>query len=120
MPKTEPQEGRVRSLWIDFPPNAKFPVRGDRVSSGKSTYYVLHGVAMKRRNGVFLRQRENGDEFIRWKMAVIKLDDLPKGLNARLIRSAIRNHGSSLLFSFTWYPRKKKTQTFEQYMRRQK
>jgi hypothetical protein len=113
----EPQVGRVRSIYIDFSSVIKrLPVRGDRVSSGKSTYYVLHGQAMKTRSGIFLRKRPNGCEFIRWKMAVIKFEDMPPGLNGRLLRSAIRRLDGSRLFEFSWYPRKRKAQTFEQYM----
>jgi hypothetical protein len=114
----EPQVGRVRSIYIDFSSVIKrLPVRGDRVSSGKSTYYVLHGRAMKTRSGALFRKRiENGCLFVRWKMAVIKFEDMPPGLNGRLLRSAIRRLDGSRLFEFRWYPRKRKAQTFEQYM----
>jgi hypothetical protein len=108
--KAEAQIGRVRGLYIDFGGSGRTPLRGDRVSSGKSLYYVLHARKVRRRI-------QTNQERI--QMCVIKRQDLPEGLSGRLIRSAIRGHGASYLFEFTWYPRKKKAQTFEQYMRRQ-
>jgi hypothetical protein len=53
---------------------------------------------------------------IRIQMRVMRRQDMPEGLSGRLIRSAIRGRGVSRLFTFSWYPRKKKAVTFEQYM----
>ena len=105
---TEPQIGRVRGLYVDFsePP---YPSRGDRVTSGKTLYYVLQARRVKRRDPAAQ---------VRIQMRVMRHQDMPEGLNARLLRSALRNRGVSRLFSFRWYPREKKRQSFEQYMRR--
>lgn len=101
--------GRVRSLYLDFGHGeTTFPKRGDRLSSNSSFYYVLHARRVKRRDV---------NAPVRVQMAVMKFIDMAAGLSARLICSAIRNRGGSLLFEFTWNPRKKKSLSFEQLMR---
>jgi len=104
----EPQIGRVCGLYLDFHHGGPYPKRGDRLSSGKTTYYVLHARRVARRDP---------SANPRIQMKVIQLKDMPEGLSARLLRSAIRNQGGSYKFDFTWYPRKKKSVSFEQYMR---
>lgn len=103
----EPQIGRVSGLYIDFERDDKFPRRGDRLSSGKTIYYVLHARRVK---------RKDPNAKPRIQMRVMQKQDMPEGLSNKLILSAIRGHGGSLLFTFYWYPRKKKTITFERYM----
>jgi hypothetical protein len=99
---------RVRSLYLDFRDGGPFPRRGDAVSSGKTLYYVLSARQVKRRDPAAAT---------RIQMKVIREQDMRAGLPERLVRSAARGHGQSLLFTFTWYKREKKRKTFEQLMR---
>lgn len=104
----EPQIGRVRGLYIDFQHSGPYPMRGDRLFSGKTLYFVLSARQVNRRD-------PNANPRI--QMQVIQQQDLPEGTEARLDRYAIRHRGKPLQFDFSWYPRKKKSVSFEQYMR---
>jgi hypothetical protein len=84
------------------------PKRGDRLSSPKSLYYVLSARPIRRRDP---------EAPARFKLWVVKADELEQATRFRLMWSAIRADGSSKLFEFTWYPRKKKRMTFEQLMK---
>lgn len=79
------------------------------MSSGKSLYWVLHSRIVKRRTSTTIP---------RYQMRVIKNEDIPNPpiLKGKLLQSAMRRD-ASLLFEFSWYPRKRKAVTFEQYMR---
>ena len=83
------------------------PKRGDRLRSAKNCYYVISAIAVKRRQPHLGR---------RFRMKVVKLEELQDSVRQRLLKSAIRR-GGSFLFEFRWYPRKKKKISFEDYMR---
>lgn len=83
------------------------PKRGDRLRSPKTTYYVLGSRKVNRRDP---------SAPPRYQLWVEKLRDIEPELRGRLLRSACRR-GGSFMFEFTWYPRKKKSRTFEDYMR---
>ncbi len=102
--------GRVRSLYMDFSSSGPYPRHGDRMNSGKTLYYVLFAREVKRRSP---------DACVRIQMRVMRAQDMADGLEERLLRSAVREHFESLVFSFSWYSRKKKRLSFEQYMRGQ-
>ena len=90
---------RVRSIYMDFPPgDGRFPSRGDRITTGKTLYWVLRARRVK-------RKKENAAQRI--AMGVITSVDIEEELKGKLLRSAFRRDGS-FLFSLRWYPRKKK------------
>lgn len=95
-------------ITMDMLAGEAVPKRGDRLSSPKSLYYVL---------SARLIQRRDLQAPPRYKLWVAKADDLEQPTRFRLMWSAIRADGSSKLFEFTWYPRKKKRMTFEQLMK---
>jgi hypothetical protein len=98
---------RVRSIYMDFAHGTKrFPQRGDRISTGKTLYWVLVSHRVK---------RKDPQARPRISLGVITSVDIEEGLKGRMLRSAIRRD-ASLLFTIRWYPRKKKTVTFEQLM----
>lgn len=95
-------------ITMDMLEGEAVPKRGDRLSSPKSLYYVLSARLVQRRDPLAPP---------RYKLWVVKADELEQAMRFRLMWSAIRADGSSKLFEFTWYPRKKKRVTFEQLMR---
>jgi hypothetical protein len=98
---------RVRSIYMDFPRGTqRFPQRGDRITTGKTLYWVLRSHRVK---------RKNPQARPRISLGVITSTDIDEGLKGRLLRSAIRRD-ASLLFEIHWYPRKRKAITFEQYL----
>jgi hypothetical protein len=98
---------RVRSIYMDFPyGTVRFPQRGDRITTGKTLYWVLRSHRVKRKD-----QRAHP----RISLGVITSVDIEEDFKGRLLRSAIRRDGS-LLFTLRWYPREKKKVTFEQLM----
>ena len=102
-----PTPNRVRSIYMDFANGTqRFPQRGDRITSGKTLYWVLRSHRVKRKDPL---------AYPRISLGVITSADIEDGLKGRLLRSAIRRD-ASLLFQIHWYPRKKKTVTFEQYL----
>jgi hypothetical protein len=98
---------RVRSIYMDFAHGTeRFPQRGDRITTGKTLYWVMRSHRVK---------RKDPNAHPRISLGVITSVDIEEELKGRLLRSAIRRDGS-LLFTIRWYPRKKKTVTFEQLM----
>jgi hypothetical protein len=94
-------------MWMDIHDGSDGPLRGDRLSSSKTLYWVLHSRKVKRRDPAACP---------RYQLFVVKADECEPELKGWLLRSAMRREGSRL-FRFQWYPRKKKRKTFEQYMR---
>lgn len=105
----QPEIGRVRSLYMDFPDDGPYPRRGDRITTGTTLYFVLFARKVKRRFP---------NACVRIQMLVIRAQDLTDGLDERLLRSAVRDHCDSRIFSFFWYPRKNKRLSFGRHMRR--
>ncbi len=97
----------THSLFVDFWPADLLPRRGDRLNSPRTVYWVLHARLVKRRDP---QARP------RVQMVVIKDQDIGVDLVERLYRSASRRSIGSQIFTFTWYPRKRKAKTFEQFM----
>ena len=98
---------RVRSIYMDFPhATQRFPQRGDRITTGKTLYWVARSHRVK---------RKDAQAHPRISLGVITSVDIEDGLKGSLLRSAMRRD-ASLLFEIRWYPRKKKTVTFEQYL----
>jgi hypothetical protein len=98
---------RVRSIYMDFSHGTqRFPERGDRITTGKTLYWVMRSHKVKRKDPL-ARPRIS--------LGVITSVDIEGGLKARLLCSAMRRD-ASLLFEIRWYPRKKKSVTFEQLM----
>lgn len=84
------------------------PHRGDRMRTSKTLYYILSAVPVKRRGS-------SVDP--RFKVTAVRAEELPSSIRNYLLRSAMRHAEGSRLIEFHWYPRKKKTTTFEQLMR---
>ena len=104
------QPNRIRSIYMDFAHGTqRFPQRGDRITTGKTLYWVLRSHRVKRKD---LQARP------RISLGVITSIDIEEPLKARLLHSALRRD-ASLLFEIRWYPRNKKTVSFEQLMRSQ-
>ena len=98
---------RVRSIYMDFAQGTeRFPQRGDRITTGKTLYWVMRSRRVKRKDPL-ARPRIS--------LGVITSPDIEERLKGRLLRSAMRRD-MSLLFEIRWYPRKKKSVTFEQLM----
>ena len=98
---------RVRSIYMDFAQGTeRFPQRGDRITTGKTLYWVMRSRRVKRKDPL-ARPRIS--------LGVITSVDIDEGLKGRMLRSAMRRD-ASLLFEIRWYPRKKKSVTFEQLM----
>lgn len=95
-------------IMMDLQGNERAPHRGDRLRSPKSLYYVLSAVPVTRRDPQACR---------RYKLRVARAEDLDSKMRNALIWSACRR-GGSMLYEFTWFPRKKKSRTFEQYLGR--
>lgn len=95
-------------ITMDILHGDSIPKRGDRLSSPKSLYYILSARIV---------QRRDSSAAPRYKLWVVRADDLKQETRFRLMWSAIRANGASTLFEFTWYPRKKKRMTFEDLMR---
>jgi hypothetical protein len=93
-------------MWMDIHDGSDGPRRGDRLRSPKTLYWVLHSRKVKRRDPAACP---------RYQLFVVKADECDAVVKSRLLNSALRR-GSSRLFEFQWYPRKKKRKTFEQYM----
>ena len=101
------QPNRVRSIYMDFAHGTKrFPQRGDRITTGKTLYWIACSHRVKRKDPA---------AHPRISMGVITSIDIENELKSQLLRSAMRR-GASLLFEIRWYPRKKKAVTFEQVM----
>jgi hypothetical protein len=98
---------RIRSIYMDFAHGAqRFPQRGDRITTGKTLYFVARSHHVK---------RKDPEARPRISLGVITSTDIEDGLKGRLLRSAMRRD-ASLLFEIRWYPRKRKAQTFEHLM----
>jgi len=98
----------MSTITMDLNGGGPSPKRGDRLSSPRHTYYVLHARVVKRRDP---------NAAPRFKLFVAKLHELENSTRFQLLQSAIRRGGSHL-FEFAFYPRKKKAVSFEQFMRR--
>ena len=92
---------------MDSAGSGPYPRRGDRLFTGQTLYFVLFARQVKRRDV---------NACPRTRMLVMRAQDLTEGLEEMLLRTAIRGHLESRLFSFFWYPRSKRRMTFEQYM----
>jgi hypothetical protein len=99
----------TRGLYIDMLDGEEGPKRGDRLRSPKTLYWVIHSRRVKRRDL---------NAVPRYQMRVLTNDEIDKDFKGRLLRSALRRNSGSRLFTFEWYPRKKKSASFEQYIRR--
>ncbi len=97
---------RVRKIYLDCS-DGDFPKRGDRIRTNGGT---LYWVALSRRVN-----RKNIHACPRVNLAVITSGDIEEHTKAALLKSALRR-GSSRLFPLFWYPRTRKTISFEQYM----
>ena len=98
---------RVRSIYMDMlRGDTRFPQRGDRITTGKTLYWV----AMSRRVN-----RRDPSAPPRIIMGVITSEDIEPDIKAALLRSAMRRD-ASVLFTLRWYPREKKRISFEQYI----
>jgi hypothetical protein len=98
---------RVRSIYMDLANGTqRFPRRGDRITTGRTLYWVMCSRLVKRRDPL-ARPRVS--------IGVITSIDIEESLKGRLLRSAMRRD-ASILFTIRWYPRKKKAVTFEQYV----
>jgi hypothetical protein len=93
---------------MDFDSGGPYTRRGDRITTGRTLYFVLYARKIRRRD-------PNASKRI--QMRVIRTQDMTEGLEERLLRAAVRDHQDSLIFSLSWYPRSKKTMNFEQYMK---
>jgi hypothetical protein len=93
-------------LVMDMLDGRPIPRRGDRLSSPRTLYWVMGSRQVKRRDPVAVP---------RARLFVAKANDIDPELKNRLLKSALRR-GSSQLFEFTFYPRKKKSVSFEQYL----
>lgn len=95
-------------ITMDLYDDSRAPHRGDRLRSPRTVYYVLSALPVNRRDPNACR---------RYRLWVEKAQELKESTRRALIRSACRR-GGSLLYRFTWTARKKKRQTFEDFMRR--
>jgi len=93
-------------ITMDLHGSERAPHRGDRLRSPGTLYYVLSALPVVRRDPSACR---------RYKLHVAKAQDLESKTRRALLWSACRRDGS-MLYEFTWHPRKKKRLTFEQYM----
>lgn len=84
------------------------PHRGDRMRTSKTLYYILSATPVKRRDP------QAGP---RYTITAVRAEELSSRVRSYLLRSAMRTPEGSRLIEFRWYPRKKKTTTFEQLMR---
>lgn len=84
------------------------PRRGDIVQTTRRTYLVLHSRRVK---------RKDRDAVPRYQLWSVRWWELEPEMRMALKRSADRREDGQQVFYMTWYPRKKKSQTFEQYMR---
>lgn len=96
-------------IYMDIPPDAPPPKRGDIVLSPRTSYYILHARKVSRRDP---------SARPRYHLHVAKPDELDWDTQLALLRSADRR-GGSFRWEFRWYPRKKKTRSFEVYLGRQ-
>lgn len=93
-------------ITMDIRGPERAPHRGDRLQSPGTLYFVLSALPVVRRDTTACR---------RYKLRVAKAEDLDSKTRHALLWSACRRDGS-MLYKFTWYPRKKKRRTFEQLM----
>ena len=99
----------MAKLPLDWnPDHPDQPRRGDVMQSPKQAYLVLSVRRTKRRV-------EAGPRFLVIMLREREMEAEP-GLREALLRSAGRR-GGSRVFPFHWYPRKKKSRTFEGLMR---
>ena len=98
----------MRRITYEWHGSGRGPLRGDRLRSTRSTYYVLHSRTIRRRDP---------EACPKFALCIENVDELPTSLRGALLRSAIRRD-ASILFHLRWDSRRKKTVTFEELMRR--
>jgi hypothetical protein len=96
-------------IWMDMLDGGPGPKRGDIVQTTMRTYLVLKSRRIKRRDPAAVPRHQ---------LWAVRWWQIEPEMRNQLKASADRRPRGQQVFYMTWYPRKKKTKTFEQYMER--